>query len=124
MASSSAVERLTVNQVVAGSIPASSAKLKRLRILTNRDFENGFEAIEWDAQRRQFFWYAEERAMVACFPCDVEFARETFAKCGRTLDVTKLPNWPVPLPWWRRLANALLSAARKFQGLQTATERY
>ena len=105
LGSSSAVERGAVNAVVAGSIPASPAKpSKRLRILTNREFPQGFEAIEWDAKHRQFFWYAEEAAAIACFPCDREFAEEKFAECGRALDVSKLPNWPKPmLPWWQRL---------------------
>ena len=103
--SSSAVERRAVNALVAGSIPASQAKPKRrIRILTNREFEVGYEAIEWDAERRQFFWYAEEPGIVACLPCDLEFASEKFMECGRILDVTKLPNWPQPPPsWWRRL---------------------
>ena len=110
MGSSSAVEQAAVNRPVAGSIPASSAKpVKRLRILTNREYPEGFEAIEWDAKHRQFFWYAEERTVVACFPCDREFAEARFSECGRTLDVTKLPNWPKPLPWWRRLIAKLLA---------------
>lgn len=100
MESSSAVERAAVNRVVAGSTPASPAKIKkRLRILTNRNYEVGFEAIEWDAEHRQFFWYAEEPGIVACFPCDSEFAREKFVECGRELDVTKLPNWPNKKTW-------------------------
>lgn len=105
LGSSPAVEQHAVNVRVAGSSPASSAKTKRLRILTNRNYADGFEAVEWDARYRQFFWYAEERAVVACFPCDLQFAQEKFAECGRSLDVTKLPNWP--LPWWRRLFNRI-----------------
>jgi hypothetical protein len=104
MAGSSAVEQPAVNRPVAGSIPAPSATVKkRLRILTNRSFEVGYEAIEWDAEHRQFFWYAEEPGIVACFPCDIEFATEKFAKVGRVLDVTKLPNWPKPQSWWQTL---------------------
>ena len=112
LGSSSAVEQRAVNAPVAGSSPASSAKTKRLRILTNREFENGYEAIEWDAAHRQFFWYAEERGMVACFPCDLEFAAEKFAEMGRSLDVTKLPNWPVRKSWLRRLLGWLGIAQR------------
>lgn len=112
MASSSVVEQRTVNAPVAGSIPASSAKNKRLRILTGRDFDDGFEAIEWDAKHRQFFWCAEEQTMVACFPCSAEFAAETFVKYGRILDVTKLPNWSKPQSWWRRLLAKLVDFLR------------
>ena len=95
MRSSSAVERSAVNRLVAGSSPASAAKpARRLRILTNRNYEVGYEAIEWDAEHQQLFWFAEEGNVVACFPCDLTFASEKFAECGRELDVTKLPNWP------------------------------
>lgn len=106
------VERRAVNANVVGSSPTSSAK-KRLRILTNRAFEVGYEAIEWDAVHRQFFWYAEEPGIVACFPCDLEFAQEKFTECGRALDVSKLPNWPQPtLPWWQKFLDWFLGYKR------------
>ena len=106
--SSSAVERRPVKALVAGSSPASPAKKeKQLRILTNREFEQGFKSIEWDAKHRHFFWYAEEAGMIACFPCDLAFAAEKFIECGRALDPSKLPNWPHKPAWWKRLLSAI-----------------
>ena len=69
------------------------SKTKRLRILTKR-YEAGYEAIEWDVAHGQFFWYAEEPGITACFPCDLEFVEEKFIECGRKLDETKLPKAP------------------------------
>lgn len=61
---------------------------KRTRILTNRKFEAGFEAIELD-HTGQHYWYAEEPGLRACFPVDIAFVKEKFLECGRIYDDTR-----------------------------------
>ena len=76
MASSSAVERLTVNQVVAGSIPALPAKLRgvaqpgRVRVLDTRC--RRFESCRPDQSCEP---HTNGLGVTACWNCGVELGR-------------------------------------------------
>lgn len=62
-----------------------------IRLCTNRDYASGWEAIE-QQPNGVLAWLAEENNIFAYFPCDADFASDVFAKCGRSLDVGKLPR--------------------------------
>jgi hypothetical protein len=64
--------------------------LKNTRLVTNRSFPVGFEAIE-QQPNGVLVWVAEEDGVSVYFPCDADFAGDVFLRTDRTLDVERLP---------------------------------
>lgn len=64
-----------------------SARTKRTRILTNRNFPNGldWEALELEEYNghQYLYWRAVDGGAECCFPVPMQFAQELFAEQGR-----------------------------------------